>query len=324
LVSTLAMLMLVAACAGPTTPASSTPVLIRVGYGSGVDLGDIPSLIAHQHLIEQGYQVEVTNFATLELAVTAATDGKIDVLYDSPKLVWTAIAQGANLALIGEQNANTLLVETDQSIQSCADLDGQPFGIQSEVAVSISLLRKYMEENCPTAQPQFVVVAGSENRAAGLLAHQLKGAILEVADSVQLELKAPDQYHVLSDFSQDLPNFVVYGLSVNTEFAQQHATAVHDYLKANLEANRAVAADHSLVLTEAVRVLEQDQTVLQPLVDKYFAINAWDQNGGLTSEKVNYSYDFLVSLGGFEVNLTLEQRADLSYLNAVLDELGQR
>lgn len=129
---------------------------------------------------------------------------------------------------------------------------------------------------------------------------------------------------MLSDFSHDLPDLVIYGTSVNTNFATQQPAAVKAYIKANLEVNRTIAADHALLLHEAARLLDQDEDSLKPLVDRYFELNAWDQNGGLTAEKVAYNYDFLVSLGDFKVGLTTDQLADLSYLNAVLAEIGRK
>jgi ABC-type nitrate/sulfonate/bicarbonate transport system substrate-binding protein len=189
----LVLLLFSAGCVSSAVQVTSTaaPILIRVGYSSDKDLGDIPSLMAHERLSKQGYQIEPTFYASPDLAMAAAAEGKTDIIYGGPKTMWLAADKGAPLTLIGEQNASTLLVEVVDSIQTCADLADKPFGIHSEAATTTSMLKRYLQDNCPGTQPQFIVVAGSDNRAAGLLAGQLQAAVLEVADAVQLELKTP-------------------------------------------------------------------------------------------------------------------------------------
>ena len=47
-------------------------------------------------------------------------------------------------------------------------------------------------------------------------------------------------------------------------------------------------------------------------------------NGGLTEEDLQYTIDFFTDAGVLEGDLTVEQAADLSYLEAVLEEIGRQ
>jgi hypothetical protein len=75
---------------------------------------------------------------------------------------------------------------------------------------------------------------------------------------------------------------------------------------------------------KAVEQLKLDSNAAKTLVDAYLAANAWDPNGALTRENIQYTLDFLKQTKDVPAELTFEDVADLSYLNAVLAELGRR
>jgi NitT/TauT family transport system substrate-binding protein len=203
-------------------------------------------------------------------------------------------------------------------------LGGERLGIHSLGSPNTALINSYISQKCHGTQPQIIVVSGSDNRATALLAGQLDAGLLEIADWVQLDAKAPGKFHIIFNFAQDLPDIVITGMYVSDDFAAKHPVAVKDYLRANLQVNRDIAQDHSILLNEAASQLDIGAAQLKPVVEEYMQLKAWDVNGGLTVEKVKANVDFVKTLEGTDPNITPENAADLSYLNAVLDEIGRK
>jgi NitT/TauT family transport system substrate-binding protein len=322
----LLVLLLASACSGAVgqpTP-TAAPLTIRVAYTSDKGLSDIPNLLAQQRLSTQGYVFQPTFYASGELALAALAQGQADLAYGAPFTFWIAIGKGAKVKLISEKISSTFLVAGISKIQSCTDFSGQRVGINSTGAFNTALIKLYITQNCPSTEPQLVVVSGSDTRAAAMLAGQLDASLLEISDWEQLNAKAPGQFHIIMNFAQDLPQVVGVGLFVNEDFAAQHPEAVKAYLRANLEVNRDIAADHSILLNEAVKQLDIEADTLRPVVEDYFKIKAWDVNGGSTDAKIKANVDFLKTLDGFDQTITPERGADLSYLNAVLGVIGRK
>lgn len=321
----LAAALLLAACGLGSQPAVSTqPLKIRVAYTSNADMEDIPSLIAHDRLREQGYEVEEIFYAQPELAVAALADGKGDFAAGSARTFWAGVSQGAEIVTIMEHASNSWTLVAVPEIQTCADLAGQTLAIHSDGSIGKALVDAYIYENCPGVEPEFVIIAGSENRAAALLAGEITVTPLELADVVQLDLKAPGKFHTIVNFAQSLPNLVATPVYVSQNFATEHANVVKDYIRARLEVYRTIAADHKLVDVRAAKVLEIDKDLLPKVVAAEFEAGGWDVNGGLTVEAVQYSLDFFIQSGGLGAGLTAEKIADLSFLNSVLDDIGRQ
>jgi hypothetical protein len=50
----------------------------------------------------------------------------------------------------------------------------------------------------------------------------------------------------------------------------------------------------------------------------------WDPNGGITQDGFQSTIDFFTNSGAIDPGLTVDKALDLSYLNAVLDDIGRR
>lgn len=322
-VGLLAAMLLTTACGGEKLTAAA-PTVIRVGYYSSADLGDIPSLMAHDRLAGQNYKVELTYYASVELVTAALVNGEIEIAYGSLQSFWAATAKGAPVKVIAEQIANEFLIAARSDIKTCADLAGKSLGVHSELGTTTAAVHEYINTNCPGTEANFLVIPGSDNRAAAMLSGDLDAAILEFTDYDLLQTEAPGQFNMLINLASGVPNWVVNGVWVNETYASAHPQVIKDYLKALLETHRALAADHELLLDKAQSVLETPADSLKASVDYYFKINAWDVNGGLTSDKLTFTLNFMGNLGTVDKTLTVEQGADLSYLNAVLDEIGRK
>ena len=297
---------------------------LRVAFSSTAEFGDIPSLMAHELLVRQGYEVLPTFYDKPELAVEALARGDADIGNGSTRTYWAAVGKGAQIATIMDEQANAWQIVAGPAIRSCADLDGRRFSVSGEAAVSSTMAESYIRENCPGVKREIVLISGSPNRAAALLAGQIDATVLELADVIQLEQQAPGRTHSLVDFGTGLPHLKTTGVHVNRSFAVAHPEAVKDYIRALLTIHRQIRRDPDPLLAAAGKRLEIDEKLLPQISAAYSKSNSWDVNGGLSEEAVQYSLGFFSGKNSLPVALKVQDVADLSYLNAVLDEMGRQ
>jgi taurine transport system substrate-binding protein len=316
-----------AGCAGSLpilSPSSGGGVVIRVAFPTEADAGDVPVLMALDRLRADGYDVQTTFFAMPELSVAAMAGGEQDLGNGSTRTYWTGVAEGAELLTVMEQTADLWSLVTVPELVTCRDLEGQRMAVNSAGSISNALLAAYVNLNCPDVQPNVLFVSGSDNRMAALEAGEIEGALLELADFQDLERRAPGRFHALIDYAEALPELKTTGIHVSRAFAQQHPEAVRDYVRAVLAVHREIDADPQLI-AEALRAhLGLDAEAASAIAESYVSRKLWDVNGGLTRDSVAYSVEFFTTAGSLPAGLTAEDVADLSFLDAVLDEIGRR
>jgi ABC-type nitrate/sulfonate/bicarbonate transport system substrate-binding protein len=303
------------------TPAET--VEIRAAYTAGLDLTDIPSLMAFELLADQGYAVLTTSFAQSELAVEALARGDSDFGFGSSRTYWAAVPKGANIVSIMERSVNDFSIVTVPEIRTCSDLDGRRFAQHSEGAVSKAMSDAYILKNCPGIEPEILIIPEGANRAAALLVGEIDATPLKLADSLQVERQAPGQYRTLANLAADLPHLKTGLVFVNRDFAAAHPQAVKDYIRAALTIHRQIKQVPDSLIAEATRRLAVDPEFLPRFVTAHAELDMWDVNGGLEAESVQYSLDFFTDAGKLDAGLTVDDVADLSYLNQVLDEIGR-
>lgn len=211
------------------------------------------------------------------------------------------------------------------TMKECSELDGKRLAIHSEGAVSTAMTKNWINETCPGINPEWMIVPGSPNRAAALLAGEIDATPAELADAIRLQRERPGEFNVLADFATDLAELKTTSFYANTTFLEEHPEAAKDFIKALLEVHREIAANPNIVTEAAPKLLpEVPEENLEVITKAYMDINAWDVNGALTDESVAYSLDFFVQAGSVEPGLNAADIADLSFLNDVLKEMGRQ
>jgi NitT/TauT family transport system substrate-binding protein len=313
-----------AAAAGPEHLSGEEPSRrIRVAFSSTVDLGDLPSLMAHGLLATQGYEVVPTFFARAQLAADALARGQADVGNGSTRTYWAAISKGANVATVMEQVGNGWAIVAAAEIRTCADLHDRRFAITGDGTMSAALSSAYLRDRCPGVEPRVMTIPGSEHRAAALLAGRIDAAPLELTESLYLAAKAPGRFRTLVSFADEQPPLVTTGVQVNRRWAHRHPRIVHDYLRALLVTHRKILREPDLLVGEARSQLRLDPSLVAGIVDAHIRARAWDPNGGLTSTAVRDTLTFFIRSASLPSTLTPERVADLGHLERVLDEIGR-
>lgn len=329
LVGLVAWILILTACAAPGLGIAPVPTVsktgtIRVGFSSNADVGDVPSLMAHELLREMGYTVQATFFSSADVAVAALSQGDVDVGNGSMRTYWAAIAKGADIRTVMEQVALLWSLAAKPQIHDCSMLDGKRFAIASTGSLSSALSNAYFQKNCPGMKPEIVLIADSQNRAAALRAGEIDATPLELSDVIQLRDDAPQSFRELVDFAAALPQIRGTGIHVNRAIATQHPEWVRDYLKAMLGIHRRIKENPRLLVDALIKYLALEPARAQEIADAYLARGAWQVNGNLTRESVASSLDFFIQTRSLPAGLDADQVSDLSYLDSVINELGKQ
>lgn len=323
------IVFLVMGCAGqaptsaPTVAAKKTGTL-RLYDLVNVDVRDVPMLMALDDLRAQGYVVEPSFLSGSTLILDGAARGDAELAMASNQNAWAAIAKGARLRTIVQFTAATTILATPTTIKNCNELGGKRIGLPAVRGMNVSLLNLYLREKCGGVQPEFVVIGESAARQAALLSGQLDAVLVPGEEIFKLEENAPGKFHTLIPLGKAFPAVRLDTYLVNQDWAQKNPEMVKDFLRALLTAQRRVVADPQLLYAESAKRLKIEPATIKVIADQYLQDGIWDLNGGLTNENLQSTMDFMVANGLTEKALPLQDVADLSYLNAVLDEIGRK
>lgn len=310
-----------------SSPPGSTPApsgIIRFFDICNVDVRDVPMRMALDDLRAQGYTVETTLLCKSSLIADGLARGKAEIGLFNNQTSWKAIHKGANLRTIVQPVGSTAAFAAKKEIATCTQLDGKAVGLAGIAGLSPALLDLYFQKNCPGIEPRLLVIPESAGRAAALLAGEIEAALMPGEELLKLQQIAPDSFHALYFVSQEYPQIRKDALHVRRDWAQENPQAVKDLLRALLKANRRIAENPQLLYQQAQKRLELDPAVVKQVADAHLHNSIWDANGGLTTQNVQNTIDFLVALKKLPQGLTVDDVADLSYLNSVLDEIGRR
>jgi ABC-type nitrate/sulfonate/bicarbonate transport system substrate-binding protein len=340
--------LLVAACQGTTpsaaptgtaaAPATTAPTEapseptglpgtkeFTVGFTS-VGLSSAPFLAALEKLRGEGYTIEAPELAESELVTEGVASGQFAFGSGANNAVLTAIEAGANLKAVVARVNNEWTMYARTDITDCAGLAGKRLAIHSEGAVSTAMVRNYVETTCPGTEPQYVVIPGSPNRLAALLADQIDASPLELSDSITVDNEASDRYHLLSSFAADLPDLQTTSIYVNGKFADENPGTVLALVKAVIEVNREIEGDAAGLQAIAEQFVGAaiNPDTIAAASERYVSLGMFPTDGGLTAERMQYTAEFFGPDGTASTTavIPLVQWTDLSFLQMALDELG--
>ena len=294
---------------------------------TSVGLSSSPFLAAIDKLNkEQGYNITTQEIAESELVTAGVAAGDFAFGSGANNATMAAVEKGANLKAVVARVANewTLYARTD--IADCAGLAGKRLAIHSQGAVSTAMVRNYIETVCPGTEPEYVVIEGSNNRVAAMLADQIDASPLELSDSITIDTEASDRYHQIASFAKDLPDLQTTSIYVNGDWAAENPGSVDAIVKAVLEINREIEGN-------AARLQEIAETFVPDAINadtigaatqKYVELGMFPTDGGITAENLQYTAEFFGpdGAGSTTVLLTPDQFSDLSYLEQALSDLG--
>ena len=306
---------------GAADPAE--PVRIRVVDGVNMDVRDVPLLMAFDELRARGYLVEATYIAGNTLLADALARGDAEFGIINNQTAWSAIASGADIRTISEFTVYTGLVAAPTRIASCRDLHRRPVAIPVTTGFSPLMFRLFMTTECPTVEPEILVIAESQSRTTALIAGRIDAAVVPGEELLRLQQMAPGRFHAMAVPASRFPRIKVDGLQVRRQWAEEHPDAVKALIAAQLRIYRLIRADRNVLYDEAVKRLSLDRATAVEIADAHLDREIWDVNGGLTRENVQATIDLLFDEDAIPSRLAVGDVAELSYLRDVLAEIGQ-
>ncbi len=289
-----------------------------------LDVRDVPLLMAFDALEAQGYQVEKTYLASSTLIADALARGDADIGMLNNQTMWIAISKGASVRTLAQFTASTSVLAGKQEIASVAELSNRRVAMPAARGLATALFDLFLKQKHPGVTPQMLVIPESAGRVAALLAGEIDASNLPGEELLKLQREAPGKFHALISYAHEFPEVQIDGLHVRRSWAEEHPQAVKDFLRALLNAHRQVTANPQLLYDESVKRLRLDPATAKAVCDAHLQMGIWHANGGLTVENVQYTLDFLTNIAALQPGVKVEDVADLSYLRAVLDELGQK
>jgi NitT/TauT family transport system substrate-binding protein len=288
-------------------------------------VSSVPLLEAIERLNADGYTIEAPTVGSSELAVDGVCRGEFAFSSGATNAVLLADQAGCDIKVVGNRVDNEWTVYAATDITECADLDGRRLAIHSEGAVSTAMVRNYIETNCPGTEPEYLIIEGSQNRLAALLADEIDASPLELADAIIVDEQAADRYALLASLAQQLPELKPTAVYANGEFISANPGSVQALLQAQVEVHRDIAEDPALFRDLILKHLpETDEATLDIVVDQYLELELLGVNGGMDEAGIEYTLNFFNdALDDLDGSLTVEDVSDLSHLEAVLDEIGR-
>ena len=303
------------------TAAAKTGTL-RINLPTNAGIADIPVLMALDALKSQGYTVETADFAQFELLTAALVKGDLDIASGGNEQTWAAISKGAPIRTIIGWNTDPYYMVSKQELQDCAALTGKVVAMNIAKGTFTRMFDQYVQQHCPGTTPQIIVIQSANNRVPALLSGQVDAALLKLDGKLEVERQAPGKFHPLMSFNKEFPQLLLSGYHVRREFGTQHPEIVKDLVRAVVEASRRIQDKQSLYA--AIAKFLPTTTNAQAVADAYLAEGTWDLNGGWTPERIQATLEFAKKANVVPAELKAEDVTDLSYLNAVLDEIGRK
>jgi ABC-type nitrate/sulfonate/bicarbonate transport system substrate-binding protein len=167
-----------------------------------------------------------------------------------------------------------------------------------------------------------VVIEGSPNRVAALLADQIDASPVELGDSIQIDAEASDRFSLLTSFAEDLPNLQTTSVYVNGDFADENPGTVVAVIRALLDQHEAIDGDPAYLKSIAEEFVPDsiNAETIDAATEKYVELKMFPVDGGITDEKMQYTAEFFGpdGTGATDAVVPLIQWTDLSFLEMAL------
>ena len=304
-------------------PKPSGNLTVKAGFSSQISFNDLAVWITAERLKKEGWNTDTVEFAQSELNTEALSKGDIQIGTGATSSALVANQQGAKIVLVADQTLNHWTLVSTPAISTCADLNGKRLAVHSQGAVSTAMVRIWVERTCPGTQPNYLVIAGSQNRAAALLNGQIDATPLEMADWVSIEAEYPGKYRLLENFSKGLPDLSTTGAYANSDWLERNREVAVAFMAELLKTHRMIKEDPKIIEEAAREKLpEMPAAIVPKVVEAYNSFDAFPPNGGLTPQKVEGTIKFFTEGGVLQPGLTAERAANLKIIEEALKLIG--
>ncbi|MGH9200443.1 MAG: ABC transporter substrate-binding protein [Vicinamibacterales bacterium] len=271
----------------------------------------------------QGYTVETLAMADTNSTMLALERGDLDFANVQDVTGWAAIEQGAAIVAVIDDSVNPAVLAAKSAIKRCSDLHGKRVAVANLTGGKTVMLNRYIERHCPGTRPALLVVAGEPTRLAGLLSGELDAVVIDRTDLESVESTRPGELSALVVFADEFPGLTISSHFARRELTENYPATVKDWLRALLDARRRLQ-DPRVLTEELVRRLGMAPAFAHKTAVTYLENRFWDVNGRYTPEIMQQHLDFAVAAAGLKPGMKASDVSDLTFLNAVLEDIGRK
>lgn len=270
----------------------------RIGIESPWSVTYLPTAVAIDRLKEKGIQLEPVLFESPETMTQALQTDQIHIGSTSAGTVFAAIEAGLPARAFLGLNRNNFVMVARARYRTCAALDGKRVGIHSRQGTTGTLTAFWFERECPAARPNIIVVPGSENRIAGLLANQLDATAVDIPSAVQLLRQHPQDFVTIESFEAlDIVASLFYAKRAWLEANRALVQAFVDTYRAVVEE---ASRDPAPLLAKGRELIpEMDAQVLEEVVRAWIARGIWAPVAALDDQAITTTLNFHRRGGGY-------------------------
>lgn len=185
-----------------TIAAAQEDRTIRLGVEIPASIVNVPMFITIDRIKELGYETQIVEFQSPETMTLALQNGEVDLIGTSAGTAFSAIDAGLDgKAFLGMTMSDFVMVARTE-LTTCQSLDGKNVAVQSREGTTGVLTARWLASECPEAKPNVLIVPGSENRVAGLIAGQLDASPVDSQNAAQLMALRPGEFDTIDSFAE--------------------------------------------------------------------------------------------------------------------------
>jgi len=249
-----------------------------------------------------GIDVEVRDFDTGTAASRAVISGDIDASISPTPLIINQVSNAdANVtAFFGLPNPDWVIASTDPAKTSCADLVGQPIGVDAVGGARSIALRSMLAGGCKDVKfDELQQVALSSNTAPAMVAGRLTFGVLHLDDLAVLEAQGKPG-HIVLEMKKTNPTSHYMMIVSRRDKLAGNRDAYVKFSAALIEAARFMQDPKNVDrVAETAAPTGHNKDISKTALKKFIEIGFWaHDNDGLDAKKIEAVTAVMARTGG--------------------------
>jgi NitT/TauT family transport system substrate-binding protein len=302
-----------AACGGSSggasggTAGASVPTITLGSPGIPPVISGLLPYVAQKEGFYRKYGVNVVirSFQTGTDATRAVAAGQLDAAIMPPALLMELAAKGVKVVGIqGQEVPDWVVVSTDPAVTSCRQLKGQGVSVDAVGGIRYVAL-SWMLKSCGlTVQQIKPLVFPGNNAPQGMIAGQLKVAVLHLNELIDVQQRLGGKVNVVMRMSQTSPGtmYEMYGVLSKTLAAKR--TAFVHMVAAQIAALTWMTNPANLDKAAQLGTVTGDsQAVMKQALQDYYRMGFWTTDGsGMPAANVNKMIQVQIAVGNLQAS----------------------
>ena len=313
----------------------------KVVIGNTQTATDIGLYVADKrgYFREEGIEVQFVNFDSAARMITSMAGGDLQVIAGAASAaLYNGIARGLDIRIVADKvstppgrTSQTLIVRKDLvesgRYKTLADLKGMKIANAAPgTAASVSLFKMLDKAGVKVSEIEQTFLAFPQHVIA--LSNKAVDAALPAEPATTEAVSRGYAVKVLTD-DEAYPNHQIAVIFYSGKFATERPEVARKFLKAFIRGVR----DHNDGLDDngrfagekgeaIIKILNEYTPIKDPQFYRNFPLAACNPDGTMNIASLKTDLDVLRSQGLIEGEVNIDKAVDLSFLNAVLKDLG--